>query len=190
MERFTILVTSRYEQGVHAAQIMAEDNEDILRYLDGMEMTLHAVFREVDVELLTHLYYRVSETGVFEWMKGIFRHACVDKYSFWLLVDDDSEFEYDNLLNNVRRVVMEDQKHRQAVYKSVYPEFLHELRMDELTRKGSFEDIEPATPEEWRMHDPEEEENTLTDENGYMTIDVCDSDSDKVERYRVPVEEE
>lgn len=175
MERFTILVSSRYEKGAHAVQIMAEDNVGILRYLDGMEMTLHAVFHEADVELLTYLYYRVNNTDVFEWMKGIFRRACVNKYSFWQLVDDDSEFEYDNLLNNVRKVVMEDQKRRRTEYKSVYPEYLHEVKMDELTNKGSYEDIEPATPEEWRIHD-----DGLGD---------LEEDEDKVSRYRVPVEE-
>ena len=195
MERFTLLVTSRHLQEVHAVQIMAENKGGALQFLDGMEITPHAIFRAPDVELLTHLYYRVSETDVFEWMKGIFFHACIDKYSYWLLVDDDSEFEYDNLLNNVRKVVMEDQKRRRTEYKSVYPEYLHEVKMDELTNKGSYEDIEPATPEEWRIHndglgDLEEDENTLTDENGYMTIDVCDSEGDQVVRYRVPVDEE
>ena len=120
-------------------------------------------------------------------MRGIIYHAAIDKPSYWSLVDDDSELEDDNLLNTVRKVVMEEQTRRKYVDEPVYPEFLHEVEMNE---------IEQATPEETQVHerdylgDLDEDEDTLADEHGYMIIHVCDSDGDNMFTFRVPVMEE
>lgn len=195
MERFTLLVNSRYADGIHAMQIMAESREGVLQYIDGMEINPFAIFRESDVELLTYLYYRVCNTEVYKWMKGIIYHAALDKPSYWIIVDDDSELEDDNLLSNVRKVVMVDQKHRQETFRTVYPEYLHEMGMDDLNPVGLFDEIEQATPEEAQVHerdylgDLDEDDATLTDEHGYMTVHVCDCDGDNVFTFRVPVME-
>lgn len=195
MERFTILANSRYTQGIHAMQIRAENREGVLQFIDGMEINPFAIFRETDVELLTYLYYRVADKDVYKWMKGIFFHAAMDKPSYWWLVDDDSELEDDNLLSNVRKVVMIDQKHKRETFRTVYPEYLHEAEMNSDDYIGLFDEIEQATPEETQIHDRDylgdldEDDDKLVDAQGFITIHVCDiDDNENCYTFRVPME--